>query len=113
MLFILLFMGLVEDLQRIFDGKMPEGAMLVRTTHGSSEVQVYGVNGKGMSLPADRVDDSLAELEERCVDPQAVYRFGKTDETFDVPGFKLLKVSHYLREARDIGVHFAEYNKIF
>ncbi|MBI1972963.1 hypothetical protein HYS50_03085 [Candidatus Woesearchaeota archaeon] len=63
-------MGLVEDLQRIFDGKMPEGAMLVRTTHGSSEVQVYGVNGRGMSLPVDRVDDFIAELEERCVDPQ-------------------------------------------
>ncbi len=106
-------MGLVEDLQRIFSGKMPEGAMLVRTTHGSSEVQVYGVNGSGMSLPIDRVDDFIAELEERCVDPQTVYRFGQANETFDVPGFKLPKVSRYLREARDIGVHFAEYNKVF
>ncbi len=87
--------------------------MLVRTMHGSSEVQVCGVNGRGMRLPVDRVDDFIAELEERCVDPQTLYRFGKADETFDVLGFKLSKVSRYLREARDIGVHFAEYDKLF
>ena len=106
-------MGLVEDLHLIFEGKMPEGAMLVRTIHGSSEVQIYGVNGRGLSLPFDKVDDFIAELKERCVDSQITYRFGQTDKTFDVPGFKLPKVSRYLKEARDIGVHFAEYNKVF
>lgn len=113
MLYILLSMGLVDDLQRIFEGKMPEGTMLVRITHGSSEVQIYGVNGRGLSIPIDRVEAFIAELEERCVDPQTMYQFGENDETFDVPGFKLPKASRYLREARDIGVQFAEYNKIF
>ncbi len=106
-------MELFEDLQSIFYGKMPEGVMIVRTTHGSSEIQVYGVNGRGISLPLDRIDNFIAELEKICVDSQTTYRFGKNDETFDIPGFKLPKTSRYLREARDIGVHFAQYNKIF
>jgi len=106
-------MGLVDDLQRIFEGKMTEGAMLVRTTHGSSEIHVYGVSGRGLSVPVDRVDDFIAELEARCIDPQTMYRFGENDKTFDIPGSKLSKASRYLREARDIGVHFADYNKIF
>jgi len=106
-------MGLVEDLQKIYQGKLPEGSMLVRTTHGSTEVQIYGISGKGIILPVDRVDEFIADLEKRCPDAEYIYQFGENNETFDFPGHKLSKISRYLREARDIGVKFAEYTKIF
>lgn len=106
-------MGLAEDSERISGSQLPEGYMAVRTTHGNPKIHIYGVNGMGISLPVDKVDDFIAELEKICIDSQTLYQFGEGDETFDFPGYKLQKASDYLKEARDIGVHFANYTKIF
>ena len=95
------------------EGKIPDGALLVRTTHGAKEVELYGTNKRGIRIPLDKVDDFIGELEQTCIDSQTLYKLGREESFMEVPGFKVQKVSQYLREARDIGVMLAQYQKIF
>ena len=106
-------MDLFDTLQRISDGRLPEGSMAVKTTHKSSEIQIYGVSGTGLSVPVDEVEEFIAELEQKCTDPTTLYTFEDHGASFEIPGIKLSKAALYLREARDSGVHFAKYVKIF
>ena len=106
-------MGLIEALQSIKDGKLPEGCMAITTTNGSSHVNLYGVNKKGFSVPLNKIEDLIKELEKECIDQETLYEVGHKDSYMEVPGYKLEKISKYLREARDIGVQFANYTKMF
>lgn len=106
-------MDLIEDLQRISEGKMPKGTMLVRTTHGSSKVGIYGTNQRGRAIPLDKIDEFISELEEQCKDPRTLYVLGEGNKTVEIPGFKVSGLVRYLKQARDVGVKLAEYNRIF
>ena len=106
-------MGLAENVQQIFEGKIPQESIVVKTTYQNPEIQIYGSTGRGFRVPVERVEDFIAELQEKCVEPSTTYQFGETGETFDLPGFKLPNVAQYLREARDIGTAFAEFIKLF
>ena len=106
-------MSLIEDLQRIYEGKMPKGCMLVRTAYGSSKVEIYGTNQRGLAMPLNKIEKFISELEKKCTDPQTIYELGKSGKEIEIPGFKLPGLVQYLRQARKAGVYLAEYNRIF
>lgn len=106
-------MAIVEDLEAISEGRMPSGKMAVRTTHGARDIVLRGTNGNGFKIPLDQVDSFIRELEQTCVNSYTLYRLGREDCAVEIPGFKVPKVARYLREARDTGVHFANYHMIF
>ena len=105
---------LVEDLEAIFEGRIPEGMMLVRTTYGSKDVEIYGVNLRGFKIPLDKIDKFIGDLEKTCTNAETLYSIAEEDRpAMLIPGFKLSKTVQYLREARDVGIKFASYNQLF
>jgi hypothetical protein len=106
-------MDITDDLTAILEGKIPNGRMFVRTTHGSSEVELFGTNKRGFRIPLDRVEGFVEHLMQTCTDSQTLYRFGENNSVVEIPGSKVSKAAHYLRQARDIGVQFADYQQLF
>jgi len=106
-------MRFIEGLKAISKGRVPEGAMVVKTTHGAKEVVLEGTNGRGFKIALDQIDPFIAGLEQECADPETMYRVGDGEKPVEIPGFKVPKVAQYLREARDLGVQLGEYTKIF
>jgi hypothetical protein len=108
--------GLTEALAAIAQGTLPEGSMVVRTSHGSEVIELFGTNGKGIAVPVDMVDEVIADLEGACTDPETLYRFPvgeEGNEVLEMPGSKIAKVAQYLRQARDDGRELAKYEMIF
>ena len=106
-------MDLVTAVKSISEGKVPEGAMVVQTTHGSSEINLYGIKGKGFSVPVDKVEEFIEELKATCTDSRTLYKLGQEDTAVEIPGNRVDKVANYLRQARDIGVMLASYQQMF
>jgi hypothetical protein len=106
-------MAIIDDLSAIFEGKMPEGRMFVKTTNNAKDVELYGTNRKGFKIPLDRIEEFIGELEQTCGDPDISYKLGKDDSSVEIPGFKIEKTAHYLREARDIGIMLGGYQIFF
>ena len=106
-------MGIVETLAAIVEGKIPDGAMLVRTTHGAKDIEVYGINKNGFRVPMERAEEFITCMMQTCTDPKTLYQFGSGESMVEIPGDKREKVARYLREARDVGGQFARYQKMF
>jgi len=106
-------MGVSEVMQAISEGRVPDGYMVVMTSHGSSEVRLYGVNQMGCIIPIERIEDFIKELETSCTDPETLYEFQAGDQVIEIPGYKVPKIALYLRRARDVGVELREYRQVF
>ena len=46
-------MGLIEDLEALSKEEVPEGCMVIRTTHNAKSIELYGVNKRGFDIPLD------------------------------------------------------------
>ena len=115
-------MGLIEDLEALSKGEVPERCMVIRTTHNAKSIELYGINKRGFNIPLDRIDFFLEELEKKCSDPKTLYKFymkGNPSENkspadpVEIPGFKVPEIKQYLKQARDIGILLRGYQRIF
>lgn len=104
-------MGIGEDLVEILNGKMPKGTMLVKTTHNSDSVELYGTNGNGFKISIKELDNFISELEK--ADQNTIVMLEKDRFKVEIPGSRIPKAIHYLKMAKNIGVKLAEYKQIF
>ena len=106
-------MNMKDDLKAIFEEKIPEGRMLVRTSHNAQDVELYGINQRGFKIPLSKVDAFIGELERVCTDSEMIYGFGEGESCVEIPGIEVNKIARLLRQARDIGVTLASYQMVF
>lgn len=102
-------MTILEDLKAIANGKIPKDSMCVKTTHNATTIELYGTNQNGLTIPLTQIEEFIGELEKICGDPEILYQLNDVE----ISGLKIQKVARYLREARDFGIHFASYTKMF
>jgi len=119
------------ELVEMLEGKIPAGAMIVVTKHGSGTIELYGVNGNGFKIPIRELDNFIYELEntDQSGSIMLVLRkkgyevnapgnrikkaLKKKGYEIYIPGNRIQKVIAYLKEARSIGVKLAEYRQAF
>lgn len=104
-------MSIGEDLAVMLEGKMPEGSMMVSTTHNSDNVEMYGTNGHGFKIPFKELDEFIKELEKG--DRNAMMVLEKDGFEVMVPGHMISKTIQYLKHAKTFGVKLGEYKQIF
>lgn len=106
-------MNLVESLQSLNEGKLPKGAMLVRTTHEGTKIELVGVNHVRFEVSPEHIESLVNTLERICVDPNVTYRMGTENNFVEIPGDKAAKAIQYLKDAKDFGTKLADYKMIF
>ena len=88
-------MGLSDILCEIRDDKAPQ-KWFVRTRQESTNIELFGPNKLGVSIPIAKINEVITELKTKYQDPKKVYKF--RDLTFELPGDKVPQIIEYVQE---------------
>lgn len=104
-------MSLTTDILDVLNGKIPEGSMMVKTSHHSNNVEFYGANGKGFKIPLKEVDNFINELKGLDPDVNSIIEIDKHEVI--VPGNRIPMAIRYLKFAKTTGVELKSFSKLF
>ena len=88
-------MTLSDMLCDIYDDKAP-ASWFVRIRQESTNIELYGPNKLGVSIPIAKIDEVIAELKTNYQDPKKTYDF--RDLIFKLPGEIVPHIIQYLQE---------------